>query len=125
MPSQAPVSNRRVPRRQSALLWLAASVAALLAAARRDGLLVRDLHGHRLSESGAAQSRSVVRNHRLWETYLILHADIAPSHVDRDADDIEHLLGPDLIRELDAAVADAHPQQLIPPSPHPLPHTHR
>lgn len=33
MPSQAPVSNRRVPRRQSALLWLAASVAVLLAAA--------------------------------------------------------------------------------------------
>jgi manganese/zinc/iron transport system permease protein len=34
----------------------------------------------------------VVRKHRLWETYLITHADIAPGNVDWGADEIEHVL---------------------------------
>ena len=36
-------------------------------------------------------AQRVVRNHRLWETYLITHADIAPLHVDRNANWIVEL----------------------------------
>ena len=75
----------------------------------------------RLSEPGFGEAARVTRNHRLWETYLVTHADIAPSHVDRDADMVEHVLGADLVRELeevirreDSEMADA----AVPPSPH-------
>lgn len=68
-----------------------------------------------LSRQGRIEAQRVLRNHRLWEIYLIRHADVAPSHVDRDADLVEHILPPELIRELELALAET-PE--IPPSPH-------
>jgi hypothetical protein len=35
---------------------------------------------------GRDKARQVVRKHRLWETYLITHADVAPGQVDLGAD---------------------------------------
>ncbi|MHC5005006.1 MAG: iron dependent repressor, metal binding and dimerization domain protein [Planctomycetota bacterium] len=57
----------------------------------------------------------MARNHRLWELYLITHADVAPSHVDRDADQIEHVLDPALVARLEAQLGLA---THVPPSPH-------
>jgi manganese/zinc/iron transport system permease protein len=54
-----------------------------------------------LTEEGECEAAQVARNHRLWELYLITHADIAPEHVDRDADMIEHVLAPELIARLE------------------------
>ena len=56
----------------------------------------------RLSESGFGEASRITRNHRLWELYLIRYADIAPSHVDRDADMVEHLLGAEIVHQLEA-----------------------
>lgn len=75
----------------------------------------------RLSEPGFGEAARVTRNHRLWETYLIQYADIAPSHVDRDADMVEHILGAELVRELEAKLSGELPGHAVPPSPHPLP----
>ena len=55
----------------------------------------------RLSESGFGEAARITRNHRLWEIYLVTHADIAPSHVDRDADMVEHILEADLVERLE------------------------
>ena len=77
----------------------------------------------RLTPDGYALATRVVRNHRLWETYLITHADIAASHVDRDADAIEHVLGSDMVRTLEAVLADNERQLAARPaliSPHAL-----
>jgi manganese/zinc/iron transport system permease protein len=60
----------------------------------------------------------VARNHRLWELYLVTHADIAPSHVDRDADAIEHVLEPRVVEELEALLGQEQPPTAVPPSPH-------
>jgi manganese/zinc/iron transport system permease protein len=68
-----------------------------------------------LSESGFGEAARITRNHRLWELYLIRHADIAPSHVDRDADMVEHILGAEMVRELEAELAS---HATIPDSPH-------
>ena len=69
-----------------------------------------------MTEIGTAEAKRVVRNHRLWEVYLINYADIAPSHVDRDADAIEHVLGQDMVEKLEVLLdTDRHV-----PSPHPL-----
>ena len=73
----------------------------------------------RLTTAGQTTGRKLVREHRLWELYLITHADIAPSRVDRDADAIEHVLEPSMIEELELLLAEqvGGPNQL-PPNPH-------
>jgi len=104
--------------------WTPARLSQLLATAEREGLVVRVLEdGFRMTRQGAETARRVVRDHRLWELYLIEHADIAPSHVDRDADDIEHLLGEDVIVALERLLAERFPQVTVPPSPHALDQT--
>lgn len=71
--------------------------------------------GFRLTAPGRAAAQAVLRNHRLWELFLIRYADIAPSHVDRDADEIEHVLGEEIVAELEQALAE---RACIPVSPH-------
>ena len=78
-----------------------------------DGIAIR------LTETGQKAAREVVRRHRLWETYLITHADVAPGMVDLSADRIEHVLEPGLIRQLEATLADRD-EAVLPRSPHAL-----
>ena len=92
-----------------------------IARAERDELLVETNGGEgkiEFTPEGFREAEQVVRQHRLWELYLITHADIAPSHVDRDADAIEHVLGPEMIRELESLLAVERPPVVIPRSPH-------
>ncbi|MGJ8726096.1 MAG: iron chelate uptake ABC transporter family permease subunit [Roseibacillus sp.] len=74
-----------------------------------------------LSEAGFGEAARVTRNHRLWEAYLVTHADIAPSHVDRDADMVEHVLDPELVRELERVLREKEAWVAMPPSPHSIP----
>lgn len=76
----------------------------------------------RLTDVGVREAARVTRNHRLWEIYLIEYADIAPSHVDRDADAIEHILGAKLTAKLEATMADSTKLagMRVPGSPHPI-----
>lgn len=57
-----------------------------------------------LSDAGLERGGRVFRNHRLWEQYLISYAEIAPSHVNWSADQVEHVLSDDLIKELEIAL---------------------
>lgn len=99
--------------------WRIPQLRKLLRSAERDGLLVPiNDQAIRLTERGAETARRIVRNHRLWELYLIEYADIAPSHVDRDADDIEHLLGSDVVSGLESLLEKRYPSMTVPPSPH-------
>ena len=84
-----------------------------------------------LTEQGLNQAYQIVRKHRLWEAYLITHADIAPSQVDWGADAIEHVLDQDMIQKLEKMLPDLkdvsmppspHELTAMPPSPHGLPH---
>ncbi len=101
--------------------WSAAGLRRALRSAERDALLYEGSDDHyRLTDDGIMEATTAVRNHRLWEAYLVTHADIAPSHVDRDADQIEHVLDRQMIKKLEAIVAQDHPDLLVPPSPHVL-----
>jgi manganese/zinc/iron transport system permease protein len=60
----------------------------------------------------------MVRNHRLWEMYLITHADIAPSHVDRGADMIEHVLGQAMVLKLESLMRQQDLALPVPQNPH-------
>jgi len=97
--------------------WPPRELHRLLALARREDHLEPTAKASDilLSESGFGEAARITRNHRLWELYLIRHADIAPSHVDRDADMVEHILGPEMVRELERELA---PDLQIPASPH-------
>ncbi len=71
-----------------------------------------------LTGMGMAEAVRLTRQHRLWELYLITHADIAPGRVDRDADAIEHVLESEVIVQLETLLKQTYPE--IPASPHEL-----
>lgn len=82
--------------------WSRRRLRRILHQARREGLVGLGLNSEvRLTEEGLNEARRIVRNHRLWEMYMITHADVAANHVDRGADMIEHILGGDLVGELE------------------------
>lgn len=90
-----------------------------LHSALRSGLIERTDRGFALSASGRSAAARVVRAHRLWEIYLITHAHIAPDHVDRDADQIEHVLPPETLATLEAKLAaEGRLPAGVPRSPH-------
>ena len=98
--------------------WDRAELKRSIRTAWAAGFVYRQGHRYRLSETGLREATRVVRNHRLWELYLIRYADIAPSHVDRDADQIEHILDPEVIDELETMLTIERDQMSVPPSPH-------
>ena len=115
------VADTTFARLLAARSWSPRQLRRLLAWARREGHLERiDAANYRLTDCGWDAARRVARNHRLWELYLITHADIAPSHVDRDADEVEHVLSPTILEELEAILADDDARLAVPPSPHVL-----
>lgn len=96
--------------------WSKGELAKVIRQARSEDHIERRPTGEIcLSESGFGEASRITRNHRLWELYLIKHADIAPSHVDRDADMVEHLLGAEIVRQLEA---ELDLEKLIVESPH-------
>lgn len=77
-----------------------------------------------LTPAGLAAAAEVTRTHRLWELFLVESAGIPSDHVDRDADDVEHLLPKPLISELEERLAAAGRlpvvPKTVPESPHEL-----
>jgi manganese/zinc/iron transport system permease protein len=99
--------------------WSAVRVRHLVRQAQSGGLVVDyGPAGVKLTERGAVAAGRVVRNHRLWELYLIEYVDRPASRVDREADDIEHHLGPEIVARLERMLAERHPVNRVPPSPH-------
>ena len=69
-----------------------------------------------LSRAGLAEAERLTHQHRLWELYLITHADVAVQHVDQMADDIEHVLEPAVVAELEQLLQEGQTPLLQ--SPH-------
>lgn len=86
---------------------------------QRGGMIYRIPEGPwHFTERGWLEAMRVTRNHRLWEVYLLEHADVAPVHVDQGADYIEHVLGDALVAELEEALPRFG--HTLPGSPHEL-----
>ncbi len=100
--------------------WSARRLRARLRRAAREDLVQFETETSvSLTERGLVHARRVIRNHRLWEMYLITHADIAPSHVDRDADMIEHVLDAPMIEKLEGLLLyGSEEPAYVPQSPH-------
>ncbi|HQU08479.1 MAG: hypothetical protein B7X06_01125 [Verrucomicrobia bacterium 21-51-4] len=78
-------------RRRSMIYWSGVS--------EDEDLAARSFY---MTPEGWTRSCEVVRNHRLWELYLTNAAHYPLDHVHDDAEKIEHILGDDLVRELEA-----------------------
>ena len=102
--------------------WTRQELAAALRIGQREGWLqpAGEAQVVRLTPAGAAQALRIVRNHRLWELYLIRYADVATSRVDRGADRIEHVLEPELVAELEAQLERMPDATVVAASPHAL-----
>ncbi len=83
----------------------------------RRGLIEEAHHGQfRLTPPGIEEGKRLTRVHRLWELYLTRKVEIAPDHVHDDAEEIEHILTPDLearlMEVLDHPEIDPHRQRI-------------
>ena len=54
-----------------------------------------------LTLSGLKEGKRLAKIHRLWEIYLTKYLNIAPDHVHDDAESIEHVITPELEKELE------------------------
>lgn len=69
---------------------------------KADNLVAESDHGWALTEPGRATAERVVRLHRLWEVYLSRYLSLPTDHVHRDADELEHLITPEMEKRLEA-----------------------
>ena len=117
--ARLPVPVQELQRRRS---WSHRALERLLARAERIGLVCpAGAEAYRLTDVGWREAYRVVRNHRLWELYLIEYAEIAPAHVDRGADALEDVLDPHVVAQLERVLAKRDPRLALPASPHYLP----
>jgi manganese/zinc/iron transport system permease protein len=70
-----------------------------------------------LTAQGKLEARRATRNHRLWETYLLHYADVAPQHIHHNADHIEHVIEPDIVNKLEELLAGTDGRALVPADP--------
>ena len=119
LPERTSVSFEALAKERS---WSSTHLRRLLHAALRRGQVERRGEDWALSAEGLTTASDQARRHRLWEIYLVQYADIAADHVDRDADEIEHVLTPELIAELEQRLASEGrlPKDTVPDSVHPL-----
>ena len=70
---------------------------------------------------GLRLAEQKVRNHRLWEEYLVSYADMPISHVDYSADLVEHILPDNIVKKLEKSLkAKGLKEQSALESLHPL-----
>jgi manganese/zinc/iron transport system permease protein len=114
--TSAPVSRHALTLKRA---WSPAALDALLLRAQRAGL-VTPSEPIALTTRGRDEAMRMVRAHRLWELFLIEHASVAPDHVDRDADQLEHVLEPDVLSTLERTLRERGewPGDSVPRSPH-------
>ncbi|MFT4599876.1 MAG: manganese/zinc/iron transport system permease protein [Arenicella sp.] len=67
----------------------------------RKDFVLKDGETYFLTQSGKEESRRIVRLHRLWEQYLLKRTTIDTDHVHSGAEAIEHIISPELEKELE------------------------
>jgi len=84
-----------------------ARLGAVLGKLRRHALAVVEADTWRLTDRGRAEASTLVRAHRLWETYLAGHASIPSSHLHTAAERLEHVTDAEMAEGLQAEVGAA------------------
>lgn len=98
--------------------WSKSRLKRELRRCQADGLIKLQQETVCLTPAGREAANRATREHRLWELYLITHADVAPSRVDHDAERIEHVLEPEMIAELELLLPESSARFQVPDCPH-------
>lgn len=98
--------------------WSSRRLLAAIQRAAESELLRVKHHACVLTQAGFTEAARLTRQHRLWEMYLIAYAEVATANVDRDADDIEHVLAPEVIDQLEDLLDETGLSIPVPVSPH-------
>ena len=89
----------------------------------QEGFISKNQSLVNLTTQGISDAMRIVRLHRLWELYLNEYMNIAPDHVHESAEQMEHLLTPELEamleKRLNFPTLDPH-QETIPRENHDL-----
>jgi manganese/zinc/iron transport system permease protein len=67
----------------------------------RQGYLIKSGENYSFTKAGKNKGQRVVKLHRLWELYLTKYLKIAPDHVHEDAENIEHIITPEIEKQLE------------------------
>lgn len=79
----------------------------LMAQLVRQGWVERiELHMYRLTNAGALRAAKIVRLHRLWEVYLVNYMGVGAERVHRNAEEMEHIITPELEHQLTVLLRD-------------------
>ncbi|MBA3238768.1 MAG: metal ABC transporter permease [Parachlamydiaceae bacterium] len=70
------------------------------------GWVRRDGANYSLTVEGAHRAKHIVRLHRLWEVYLCDYLGVQAERVHKSAEEIEHILTPELEQQLTALLKD-------------------
>lgn len=106
------------PQLLASRTWSARRMFAEVKRLREEGMLRTRDREVALTASGLLEARRLTREHRLWELYLITHADVAAERVDQDAERIEDCLEPVMMEELEALLEQSATGGRVPLSPH-------
>lgn len=67
---------------------------------RKEGFLKKEKEGYLLTKDGHKKASYIVRLHRLWELYLIKYLSSEIEKVHQSAEEMEHLITPEIEEEL-------------------------
>jgi manganese/zinc/iron transport system permease protein len=56
---------------------------------------------YKLTNLGKIAAKEIVRKHRLWEMYLSRYFNLKEDHLHDDAEGIEHIITPEILKELE------------------------
>ena len=116
--SGAQVSMQEVLRQRH---WDQRRLGLALTTARRESWLKEQPDNSLvLTADGANEAIGIIRNHRMWEIFLIENADVAPAYVDRYVDRIEHVVDPEFLETVNSELQKRYPGLAVPESPHQL-----
>lgn len=68
---------------------------------KSDDLITLDNGTYTTTEEGINEAKAIVRKHRLWELYISRFMHLQPDHVHDDAEGIEHVITPEIEKELE------------------------
>ena len=83
----------------------------------RRGHVARAGDRYTLTEKGRDQAQTLIRSHRLWETFLHQEVGLSPDHVHGTSEILEHVTSAEMRDELAGGVRDARRD----PHGHPIP----
>lgn len=68
--------------------------------------LVAESKGFYLTKEGEIKAKRIIRLHRLWEVYLFTCLDVQAENVHKSAEEMEHIISPELEEELTELLGD-------------------